>query len=416
MRRPRLTFAALTAGLLLSLSGPAFAAADDRNVFTEKPVHVDSQTWGMWAAEQYPEDAEALRVINETPQARWIGEWTPASTIRQTVGSYLDESEKAGALPLLVTYAVPFRDCGSYSAGGFNSPANYREWVDVVAATVGSTTAAIIVEPDALTAADCLDPATREMRFDLLRYAVTTFAALPDTSVYIDAGHSRWKSVADITALLKRVGVDEARGFSLNVSNFYTTAEQEEYAEKVAVALGGKHYVIDTSRNGFGPADETPENWCNPAGRTLGLKPTAVTNGKHADAYLWVKHPGESDGTCKNSPVSGLWHHVWAMDVIARSLQHGTLTPAPKARPLPVATPAPAATTPPKVTVPLVKALLEKAAAVKKAEAKKAAAAKKKAEAKKAAKKKAAAAKAAKKRAAAKKKKALKAMLRANRR
>src|SRR5664279_2548897 len=62
--------------------------------------------------------------------------------------------------------------------------------------------------------------------------------------------------------------------------------------------LGGVHYIIDTSRNGLGPAPDGALNWCNPPGRALGALPTAVTAGTHSDAYLWIKRPGESDGAC----------------------------------------------------------------------------------------------------------------------
>lgn len=334
------TLNASFAAAVLATTG--WGLADVDHVFELKPMHVDSQVWSQWAAQEHPADAEALRIINDTAQARWIGEWNPTAHIPQVVGAYLAEAAAHSALPVMVTYAVPFRDCGSYSAGGFNSASQYRAWIDTVATTIGSTESAIIIEPDGLTSADCLDTTTREVRFDLIKYAVEKFASLPGTSVYIDAGHSRWKSVEEITTLLRRVGVDQARGFSLNVSNFYTTAEQEAYGDQVAAALGGKGYIVDTSRNGLGPAPEAPLNWCNPAGRALGTFPTTDTTGLHADAYVWVKHPGESDGTCApGDPVSGTWFHSWAMDVIARSMEHGTTSPAPAPEPEPQPEPTP---------------------------------------------------------------------------
>ena len=63
------------------------------------------------------------------------------------------------------------------------------------------------------------------------------------------------------------------------------------------------HFVLDTSRNGQGPWAPTasypdPQDWCNPPGRGLGLRPTADTGNTLVDAYLWVKIPGESDGEC----------------------------------------------------------------------------------------------------------------------
>ncbi|MCL3992439.1 glycoside hydrolase family 6 protein [Streptomyces lavenduligriseus] len=65
------------------------------------------------------------------------------------------------------------------------------------------------------------------------------------------------------------------------------------------------HFVIDTSRNGRGawtpePGKYSgdPEPWCNAPGRGLGPRPTADTGVPLADAYLWIKVPGESDGSC----------------------------------------------------------------------------------------------------------------------
>ncbi|MFD6370991.1 glycoside hydrolase family 6 protein, partial [Streptomyces roseolus] len=65
------------------------------------------------------------------------------------------------------------------------------------------------------------------------------------------------------------------------------------------------HFVIDTSRNGLGawvpePGKYTgdPEIWCNAPGRGLGPRPTANTGVPLVDAYLWIKIPGESDGSC----------------------------------------------------------------------------------------------------------------------
>ncbi|CAM5720871.1 glycoside hydrolase family 6 protein [Streptomyces canarius] len=70
-------------------------------------------------------------------------------------------------------------------------------------------------------------------------------------------------------------------------------------------ADGLGHFVIDTSRNGLGawtpePGKYTgdPEVWCNAPGRGLGPRPTADTGVPLVDAYLWIKIPGESDGSC----------------------------------------------------------------------------------------------------------------------
>ncbi|SEJ09322.1 glycoside hydrolase family 6 protein [Demequina mangrovi] len=83
--------------------------------------------------------------------------------------------------------------------------------------------------------------------------------------------------------------------------------------------------VIDTSRNGWGGTarptaassstdletyvDESRVDrrvhrgaWCNPAGAGLGMRPEASPEGypdAHLDAFMWVKPPGESDGSSR---------------------------------------------------------------------------------------------------------------------
>ncbi|NKQ29246.1 glycoside hydrolase family 6 protein, partial [Streptomyces galbus] len=41
-----------------------------------------------------------------------------------------------------------------------------------------------------------------------------------------------------------------------------------------------------------------PQPWCNAPGRRLGPRPTADTGVPLADTYVWIKVPGESDGSC----------------------------------------------------------------------------------------------------------------------
>src|SRR5690348_4175915 len=68
-----------------------------------------------WRASR-PDDAAALERIAGQPHADWFGDWNPdvAAAVDQRVSQIGD----AGAVPLLVLYDIPFRDCGHYSAGG----------------------------------------------------------------------------------------------------------------------------------------------------------------------------------------------------------------------------------------------------------------------------------------------------------
>ncbi|WP_375477802.1 glycoside hydrolase family 6 protein [uncultured Jatrophihabitans sp.] len=259
-----------------------------------------------------------LAILVKTPQAQWFGDWNSRRTVRSAVHRYVRAAQLASAEPVLVTYAIPHRDCGSYSAGGFGSAAAYRSWTRQVAAGIGRLRAAVIIEPDALASMTCLTRAQQKQRLALLRYAVRTLARRHTTTVYIDGGNSGWLPARVLAHRLRQVDVAKARGFSLNVSNFYRTSTEDRYGERVSALLKGKHYVVDTSRNGRGPAKSGSASWCNPSGRGLGALPTARTRAKHADAYLWIKHPGESDGTCRSGPAAGNWYQKYALGLIAR--------------------------------------------------------------------------------------------------
>jgi endoglucanase len=207
---------------------------------------------------------------------------------------------------VIVAYDIPGRDCGGYSKGGAGGAAAYRRWVRRLAQGIGTRTAAVIVEPDAL-ASGCTS--TR-----LLKYAVNRLAKLPHTGVYLDAGHSHWQPAKTMAARLRRAGIAKADGFALNVSNYRTDAELIPYARRI----GRRHYVIDTSRNGQGPWTGE-QDWCNPPGRGLGERPTTNTGTPRLDAKLWIKTPGESDGQCDrggSDPPVGQWFPEQAAELI----------------------------------------------------------------------------------------------------
>ena len=204
-----------------------------------------------------------------------------------------------GSLQTLVVYNIPGRDCGSYSAGGADSAQAYQAWITQLASGVRGGTR-IVLEPDSL-GLDC----TLATAAPLLQFAVGQLKARGAT-VYIDA--SQWVRVDTVTSggvtkigmadRLRSAGIAAADGFALNVSNYQTTAAMVAYGHALSGALGGKHFIIDTSRNGNGPLGS---QWCNPAGRALGQTPTTTTGITGLDALLWIKRPAESDGQCSAS-------------------------------------------------------------------------------------------------------------------
>lgn len=146
----------------------------------------------------------------------------------------------------------------------------------------------------------------------MIRGAVETLKRA-GANAYIDAGHAKWQSAATMATRLNQAGIAMADGFALNVSNMQATSGNIAYGEQLSRLVGGKHFVIDTSRNGIPPTD--PTQWCNPRGRALGVTPTTNTGHPLVDAFLWVKRPGESDGTCGGGPQSGRWWAEYALEL-----------------------------------------------------------------------------------------------------
>lgn len=320
-------------------------------------------------------DAAGVLAMTLTPQAVWYGDGT-ADEVRTSVHKTVADAARRHALPVLALYNIPGRDCAQYSAGGAADTAQYQAWIDAVSQGVGNLPATVILEPDslALLPSDCgMDDAqgskTAE-RYGEIHYAVDALEPLPGTKVYLDAGHSGWHSVNDIVPRLVAGGVSDATGFFLNISNYRSDGELAWYGKLVSsclsyVSAGGsaadcpnqwwavndaqawldthvhaapsamKHYVTDTSRNGQGPwtppsgVYSDPQDWCNPPGRGTGARPTLNTGDPLADAKLWVKIPGESDGQCTRGtagpndpergypdPAAGAWFPQQALELV----------------------------------------------------------------------------------------------------
>ena len=251
-------------------------------------------------------DAALLTTMEATPRAVWFTSGTPAQ-VQQQVRQTMAEAAIERALPVLVAYDIPGRDCAQYSAGGALDEASYEAWIGGFAAGIGNGKADVILEPDALglLPSDCGGPSanypfTNADRYAELEYAVLALAAKPGVSVYLDGTHSAWQSVGTMTQRLLTAGVQQARGFFINVSNYQPTPNLQDYgtwisdciaivtdpsnplfnnpgacasqyypanpsdfstwglttawyAANMGNAVATTHFVIDTSRNGDGP-------------------------------------------------------------------------------------------------------------------------------------------------------------------
>lgn len=325
-----LRLAAVVAALALGVTGALAvdgASADDRAVAKQgkdprksRGLFVDTLMPAANQEQVYREKigsyAQALWIIPEAYGTPWV---------RDIVRDYTRRALDARKTPMLVIYGIPGRDCGSHSSGGaLQTAEQYRAWIKEVAAGVRNQTAIVIVEPDALplfssSVAAC--PTKPDGWQAMLRFANKQLGRT-DAWVYLDAGHSNWTPYDDRPAYLKQAGIRYVRGFSTNVSNFRRTSDEKAYAETLLRGLRkldvrGKHYVIDTSRNGAagGPLDDQV---LNPPWARIGQSPRLLFQGAF-DGRLWVKHPGESDGQVNGGPPSGQWCDLLADRLLGRS-------------------------------------------------------------------------------------------------
>jgi Cellobiohydrolase A (1,4-beta-cellobiosidase A) len=400
--------AALALGLLPVLAGAG--ACNSRSTFyvPKADTGATQQIVSLIRHHNF-KDAALLQKMVSKGHAVWFSGGTPSEVrkaVKKTmpVKKTMRQARAKHAVPVLVAYNLPYRDCGQYSKGGALNTAAYKAWIDGFAAGIGSSDAVVILEPDGLGlipnyvseldgSQNCKisgPEATPAARFEQLNYAVDVLTALPNTAVYLDATHSGWQNVSETAFRLLKVDVEQTDGFFLNVSNYQYTSNEVMYGTWVSSCIakatsspswtgdpvgplgsgfpncpnqywnGGPpsynngvalspygewsdtatewdlntsnitlsyaaypaattHFVIDTGRNGLGPWDyrskyataAIAQDWCNPPGRGLGIAPTTNTGNALVDAYLWVKVPGESDGSCNRSVAGSTTDPEW---------------------------------------------------------------------------------------------------------
>ncbi|MFP3990982.1 glycoside hydrolase family 6 protein [Streptomyces sp. E11-3] len=249
-----------------------------------------------------PRTAKIAQALVRRPGARWFGNWN--TDIATDVDAYVTAAANAGQLPILAAYNMHNRDNGGESSGGATTPAAYRAWIDAFAAGIGDRPALVIVEPDSLAQLGNLPTnAARTERLDLVAYAAQTLAACPMARAYLDGGNATWIRPQVMAERLAAAGIRQSAGFAIGVANFDATDISCTYGKQVTAELeargiSGARFVIDTARNGNGAMDENGQHvdYCNPAGRRLGVPSSLGVGG--AEYLLWIKVPGDSDGSC----------------------------------------------------------------------------------------------------------------------
>jgi endoglucanase len=313
MAATALLFSAVACGSTSPAAAPRSTAATRLYTYPGNPLFAAA---AQLKSSGHQAEAAELTAVADTPSGIWVaGQSGEMQGIRQVTTA----ATKAHAVPVIVAYNLPSRDsCGKLSAAYGPTASGYMTWINQLAAAIGTGDDIVIVEPDGLPdiVRGCLNPAQNSERYQLLTYAMKQLGALPHAQVYLDAGNpGMFSNPAQLAGPLRQAGIQYGRGFSANVSNFWPTTTMVTWSQQLESALGGKAgAVIDTSRNGRGPytGPDTPQ-WCNPPGRAFGPVPKVAPGPAGIDAYLWIKDPGASDGSCNGGPPAGQYWPQYAL-------------------------------------------------------------------------------------------------------
>lgn len=287
----------------------------------------------VWAPYQHATGTQkqVLGYLALKPKAKWFGAWIPDSRIAASVHSYITNAQAGNPQALVqmtVFRMVPWEHEACTRLPTSAEQASYKRWINRFAAAVGTTPAAIVLQPDGPFALCAPSGSTLPSR--LVAYAARVLSAQPHTSVYVETGAADWPhagsqgGVDAAVRLLVRGGIRYARGFALNSTHFDALTDEIARAAAIATALDAKGFpgrkaVINTSSNGhpyeygrYTGADPDNPQVCpsrtSPASRTcitLGVPPTAhvadarwhlpaasaLSAKRYVDAYLWVGRP-----------------------------------------------------------------------------------------------------------------------------
>ena len=288
------------------------SSTNPSNPLAGKDWFVDCQWGEAWTNSRIssPRVQEQLAPIRVQPILKWFG--PTKDGVYQTVSAYLERvaDQAPGALPLLVWSKM---ESGYCNPSGYKPPDPrvysspvYRENVQEFKAALldHPMPVAVVVEPDQLASLGCLPSGAKRSKLARIAYAVDQLSTIPGVTAYVDAGASDWMGWKTMLGYLRRVGINKVRGFALNTTHYDWTLDNVAYGNQIARRLG-KHFVVNTSRNGNGPI--TPqlrqqgyEGGCNIPNAGLGLAPTTRTHSSLADAYLWTLNPGFGDGPCRH--------------------------------------------------------------------------------------------------------------------
>ncbi len=299
---------------LAALAFPAAASAyysgqpNPGNPLAGHPWFVDKERSSWWVAmRENPRYASILGRYADNPMGKTFGSFVPDPQVQ--VADYITraEREEPGSIPFLNLGRIDDNSCPYPPTPAGFSESDIDNWVNLFSQGVGDARVMIVVETDRLTTIGCLPFWAQQRRYREFDYEVHLLHQNnPNAIVYIDAGSEDWgKSAATMAGRLRRADVAEAQGFMLGASHHDWTYKEVRYGLQISRLLGGKHFVVNTDSNGWGPKAHgvTPVSrfytpGCTPPGEGLGIQPTVDTGSPYIDAFVWAGTPGFEMGSC----------------------------------------------------------------------------------------------------------------------
>ncbi|CEG46932.1 glycosyl hydrolase family 6 protein [Plasmopara halstedii] len=264
------------------------------------------------AKTKYPELAFAIDAVEEYSIAAWYTD-RQTEAEKKTMLERLVKNCPEDSRLTVVVYGIPNKDCsgGFSNAGSVKNTADYKKFLTQLTTAVGTRKVLYVVEPDSVGLLAEKDGCGAEAGYEEnLEVAVGILSKNPNAELYVDVGYwivdSPDKLVVVVSVIKKLSLSGKVKGIVLNTSNYRSNKQISELCAKFQKAIGSTdmHCIADTSRNYLEP---TSTDWCNVLPAGMGIPPTSETEIANLDYFMWIKVPGESDGTCNGGPDAGLF-------------------------------------------------------------------------------------------------------------
>ncbi|TMW55464.1 hypothetical protein Poli38472_010346 [Pythium oligandrum] len=261
------------------------------------------------AASEFPDCTLALDEVKKQAIATWYTDRETTDSYTQKAKDIVAQCPESSRITLVV-YGLPNKDCDAgYSSGGVNKNADdYKKWVQDLATTVGDRKVLYVLEPDAVGLIAKGGCGVQNGYAGNVKEAIRILSANANADIYLDVGYWTLMSATDAAGVASTVKDlaqgGRIKGITLNTSNYRSNKEISDLCSNFQNAYGDKSLkcIADTSRN---YKDPTSSEWCNAKFGGVGRPPTSNTGFDNLDYFIWIKPPGESDGTCDGGEHTG---------------------------------------------------------------------------------------------------------------